>query len=107
MISTHILDLQSGTPAPQVPVRLERRDGTTWKLVAEAPTDQDGRIAFKDELQPGTHRLIFFVRKHLEAKGTRPFFTEIPVPFEVSEPARKLHVPLLLSPYGYSTYRGS
>ncbi len=99
MISTHILDLQSGAPAPGVHVRLDRREGAAWKKIAEIPTDLDGRVVFSHTVEAGTYQLTFLVKS--------PFFSEIPVLFDVVDPARKLHIPLLLSPYGYSTYRGS
>jgi 5-hydroxyisourate hydrolase len=107
MISTHILDLQSGTPAASVPVKLERRENGTWMLVADERTNADGRASFPQPLRAGAYRLSFEVQAHLAAKVADPFYSEIPVLFHVTDPARKLHVPLLLSPYGYSTYRGS
>ena len=88
-------------------MKLERFEGQAWLLVASENTNPDGRIAFTPPLSSGTYRLTFIVKEHLRNAGCSPFFSEIPVVFEVTDPARKLHVPLLLSPYGYSTYRGS
>lgn len=105
-ISTHVLDTTRGAPAAGVPVRLERLDGS-WRLVAEGVTDGDGRL--RDWLPPdavgaGRYRLVFDAAAHL---GPDAFFPEIAIAFAVTDPARHLHVPLLLSPYGYTTYRGS
>jgi 5-hydroxyisourate hydrolase len=114
-ISTHVLDLRTGRPASGLPVRLERCENgsnSSWISIAQEKTNSDGRIAFSHGLQKGTYRLTFHVSEYLQAAseasgGESPFYSEIPVVFEVSDPSRKLHVPLLLSPYGYSTYRGS
>lgn len=107
MISTHILDLQTGFPAAGVTVRLARREGETWKLLAEERSNLDGRISFSQTVAQGSHLLTFCVKEHLSQNAAEPFFSEILVTFEVTDPSRKLHVPLLLSPFGYSTYRGS
>ena len=106
-ISTHILDTVTGDPAPDVPVRLDRRDTDGWRPVAEGRTDGDGRLAFRvpvHEWQAGGYRLFFSVAPYL---GEDSFFPEITVAFHVPDPDRRYHVPLLLSRYGYTTYRGS
>ena len=93
-ISTHVLDTVTGEPARGVPVRLDRRDG-------------DGRLHPRipaAEWQPGGYRLVFEVQPYL---GRDAFFPEITVAFHVADPDRHYHVPLLLSRYGYTTYRGS
>jgi 5-hydroxyisourate hydrolase len=106
-LSTHVLDTTRGLPARGVPVRLERRDGPDWTGVASGQTDDDGRVR---ELVPdgrwdaGTYRLIFDVAAHL---GPDAFFPEVSIAFRVTDPDRHLHVPLLLSPFGFTTYRGS
>lgn len=103
-LSTHVLDTGIGEPAFGVPVRLEVRDGGAWVAVASGTTDADGRL--RDWVPPehwhaGTYRLIFDT-------GVRStFFPEVTILFVVTDPQRHHHVPLLLSPYGYSTYRGS
>jgi 5-hydroxyisourate hydrolase len=106
-ISTHILDTVTGDPARDVYVRLERRDSDGWKLIAEGRTDGDGRLRHEVPLhdwQAGGYRLVFYVEPYL---GGEAFFPEITVAFHVHDPDRHYHVPLLLSRYGYTTYRGS
>jgi 5-hydroxyisourate hydrolase len=94
-LSTHVLDTARGEPAAGVPVRLER----AGVPLASGVTGADGRLRFDNELLPGRYRLVF------DTAGA--FFPEVVVVFEVTDPVRHLHVPLLLSPYGYTTYRGS
>ena len=106
-ISTHILDTVSGDPAADVAVRLDRRDTDGWRPVAEGRTDGDGRLRFRvpdHDWQAGGYRLFFHVGPYL---GGDCFFPEITVAFHVHDPDRTYHVPLLLSRYGYTTYRGS
>jgi len=106
-ISTHILDTVSGDPAADVYVRLERRDAGGWQPIAEGRTDGDGRFRFRvstHDWQAGGYRLFFYVEPYL---GGDAFFREITVAFHVHDPGRHYHVPLLLSRYGYTTYRGS
>lgn len=103
MISTHILDLGTGLPAAGVRVTLEK-DGRPLK---DELTNADGRISFGVEPLPGTYRLTFGVEAYFRARGQEPFFLDVPVLFAVTDTGRKYHVPLLLSPYGFSTYRGS
>ena len=100
-VSTHVLDTAAGRPAAGVPVTLESADG----VVAAATTDADGRVADlgPERLAPGTYRLRFDTGAY--ARGAA-FFPEVVVAFVVQGDAH-LHVPLLLSPFGYSTYRGS
>jgi hydroxyisourate hydrolase len=101
-LSTHVLDTARGEPAPGVPVRLDRHENGAWTAVAGGHTDRDGRL--RDWVPDtawgaGRYRLVF------DTAGG--FFPEVTVVFEVTEPARHHHVPLLLSPFGYTTYRGS
>jgi 5-hydroxyisourate hydrolase len=106
-ISTHILDTVSGEPARDVYVRLERRESQGWGTIAEGRTDDDGRLRYRvpmQEWQAGGYRLSFYVEPYL---GADCFFPEITVAFHVRDPERHYHVPLLLSRYGYTTYRGS
>ncbi|MGE3262339.1 MAG: hydroxyisourate hydrolase [Bacteriovoracia bacterium] len=107
MISTHILDTSLGNPAAQVTVQLEKKDGGSWDILATEKTNADGRIAFDCALEAGGYRLQFFVDDYFKKNNVKPFFTIVPVHFEISDTKRKYHVPLLLNPYGYSTYRGS
>ncbi|MWA06175.1 hydroxyisourate hydrolase [Actinomadura sp. LD22] len=102
-LSTHVLDAAKGLPAAGVAVRLDRRepDGT-WTAVAEARTDADGRVReWGAEPGTGVHRLTF------DTAGLSDFYPEVTVAFTVDDPGRHYHVPLLLSPFAYSTYRGS
>lgn len=107
MISTHILDTMHGDPAANVLVVLEKRDGDTWNVLKEAKTNDDGRINFDCESVSGDYRLTFSSDEYFKAKGIECFFLATPVAFHISNTERKYHVPLLLNPYGYSTYRGS
>lgn len=103
-LSTHVLDSSRGEPAAGVPVRLERADGST---VAEGVTDADGRLRDwvpAERWRAGAYRLVFATGKYL---GAGAFFPEVAVVFEVADPDRHYHVPLLLSPFGYTVYRGS
>jgi 5-hydroxyisourate hydrolase len=108
-LSTHVLDAASGQPAAGVQVRLDRRDGDRWQPLGEGVTDDDGRVR---DLTPGglgagVHRLVFATGDYFAATGQTGFYPEVPVVFEVADPDRHYHVPLLLSPYAFSTYRGS
>jgi 5-hydroxyisourate hydrolase len=106
-VSTHVLDTVKGAPAADVYVRLERRDATGWQQLSEGRTDGDGRVAHRVPMrgwQAGGYRLVFYVEPYL---GGDAFFPEIIVAFQLTDTSRDYHVPLLLSPYGYTTYRGS
>jgi 5-hydroxyisourate hydrolase len=110
-ISTHVLDTAKGAPASGILVALKRAapDRRTWDSVGSAITDENGRIASvldaSETLQEGTYQLIFHVGDYFEAR--EHFYPEIAVQFRVNDPSAHYHVPLLLSPYGYTTYRGS
>ncbi|MGA5463998.1 hydroxyisourate hydrolase [Mycobacterium sp. NPDC050041] len=104
-LSTHVLDASTGRPAAGVPVTLTDAGGT---LLASENTDDDGRIAgLADRLEPGVYRLRFDTATYFTAAEVTGFYPEIVVAFEVTDAAAKYHVPVLLSPYAYSTYRGS
>lgn len=107
-ISTHVLDVAVGRPAAGVDVTLEHRSESGWTTVGEGTTDADGRVAslLEGEVSKGTYRIIFAITAYQEGHGTETFFPEVTVTFMVRDQAHH-HVPLLLSPYGYSTYRGS
>lgn len=108
-VTTHILDTAAGRPAPGVPVRLDVRSGDGWRTLAEVATDGDGRARDlgPDHLDAGTYRIAFDTATYFAAMGSSAFYPEVDVVFEIADPEQHYHVPLLLSPYGYSTYRGS
>lgn len=111
-ITTHILDVSSGRPAAGVDVALETQESVErWLHVGQGTTDADGRLRTllpaEAPLTPGTYRLVFQTRPYFERAGVRSFFPHITVVFEVVSGESHYHVPLLVSPYGYSTYRGS
>ena len=108
-ISTHVLDLAPGVGGAGVPVTLSRRDkGGRWAEVAKGRTDADGRVRSfgpGESFPPADYRLHFDLRGYPDAKAA-PFFPEIDLTFRVGDGAH-YHVPVVLSPYGYSTYRGN
>lgn len=113
-ISTHVLDTTSGQPATGLQVRLDRRDSGGWTTVGYGRTDADGRLRdwtpALDHVplrgrQAGGYRLVFQIAPHYPPGAA--FFPEIVVAFQVGDPDQHHHVPLLISPYGYTTYRGS
>ncbi len=110
IVSTHVLDTMRGAPAPGVAVKLQRRepDGE-WKEVAHGVTDADGRIRTlgDEDATEGDYRLDFETRTYFERSGLTVFYPEVSVVFNVEDVSAQLHVPLLLSAYGYTTYRGS
>lgn len=109
-VSTHVLDTARGRPATGVPVTLSHR-GTDrrWSVVGRAVTDADGRVRELSEggLATGVYRLDFDTAHYFEKLGTSGFYPEVSVVFTVSNTAEHLHVPLLLSPFSYATYRGT
>jgi len=107
MISTHILDTSLGLPAQGVTVELEKKTGENWKVLGSEATNPDGRIAFDCPREAGTYRLQFRIEPYFRGNGIIPFFPLATVIFEITDIGRKYHIPLLLNPYGYSTYRGS
>jgi 5-hydroxyisourate hydrolase len=107
-VSTHVLDTALGQPATGVPVRLERMaDGGT--LLAEAVTGEDGRVAELGPagLAPGAYRIVFGTGAYFARAGQRAFYPEVAITFLVEAADGHYHVPLVLSPFGYATYRGS
>jgi 5-hydroxyisourate hydrolase len=107
-LSTHVLDAVSGQPAAGVRVALERHAGDRWQPLGDGVTDADGRLhdLAPDGLDTGDHRLVFATGDYFAATGRTGFYPEVAVTFTVAED-RHHHVPLLLSPYAFSTYRGS
>lgn len=109
-ITTHVLDTSLGCPVVGVPVTLEVREGAAgWKQLGRGTTDGDGRLKnlASGPLAAGTYRLTFDTRAYFDSRQTESFYPEVAIVFEVQDAAAKYHVPLLISPYGYSTYRGS
>jgi 5-hydroxyisourate hydrolase len=108
-ISTHILDTSRGHPAQNVAVTLDAMEGPDWKSIAKGVTDADGRV--KPLLEtiptPGTYRIRFEVGPYFEAQGFDCFFESVCVEFLVKSETEHYHVPLLVTPFGYTTYRGS
>ena len=110
-ITTHILDVSSGVPARGVPVTLERQNSSDWEVVGKGLTDEDGRLrdllAPDSTLQTGNYRLTFDTEAYFAERQIEGFYPQVTVTFAVRDAAQHYHVPLLLSPFGYSTYRGS
>lgn len=105
-ISTHVLDTSLGTPATGVLVTLERWHPHAWHTCAAAPTDADGRcseLLAADDVIAGRYRLTFAVGDYFE----RTLYPEVAITFDVDQDGASYHIPLLLNPYGYTTYRGS
>ena len=110
MITTHVLDTSRGVPAPDLSVRLDFRRSNEWVTVGHAKTDSSGRVmsSFSSApVVPGTYRLTFDTAAYHKAVGVAPFFPEVVVMFDVESGSAHYHVPLLLSPFGSSTYRGT
>lgn len=101
-LSTHVLDTERGLPAEGVELRLSRQVGENWDRIADGATDLDGRFGDFGELEQGTYRLAFETGDY-----GNPFYPLVEVVFVVEDSSGHLHVPLLLSRYGYTTYRGS
>lgn len=110
-ITTHVLDTSAGRPAAGVPVTLERQTTRTeWKQLARGSTDADGRLSnllAPGHLAKGTYRLTFDTGAYFRRHRMHTFYPRVTVVFAVRDGKQHYHIPLLLSPYGYSTYRGS
>ena len=110
-LTTHVLDLRLGKPASGVAVQLDRMDASGgWHTLASGNTNDDGRVPDilpNGGLAAGVHRLTFDVGPYFSAQQVEYFYPQVTVEFVVSDLTRHHHVPLLLSPFGYSTYRGS
>lgn len=110
LLSVHVLNQQTGKPASGVEVTLEQKQQAGWKFLNKATTDRDGRIKQFWPAQPaatGDYRVIFKTGDYFKQQKQESFFPEVPVEFHISSTNEHYHVPLLLSQYGYSTYRGS
>jgi 5-hydroxyisourate hydrolase len=110
-VSTHVLDAVAGRPAAGVPVALAVRDsGGSWRTVEDGTTDADGRLRFAAEPAGAVSRLTFDTGRYFAENGLAGFYPEVVITFStatVDGVSGHCHVPLLLSPYSYSTYRGS
>lgn len=114
-LTTHVLDTARGCPAEGIKVALYRLSGMSHRKIAEMVTNADGRtdtpILPEAKFQTGVYELVFFAGDYLRASGqggAEPLFLDqVPIRFGISDPQVHYHVPLLLSPFGYSTYRGS
>ncbi len=110
-LTTHILDTSVGKPAAGVNIRLEKSDeGNAWSILAAGITNTDGRVSdlLKTDtiLEPGHYKLIFDTAAYFEKQKIKCFYPSVEIIFEISDSSH-YHVPLLLNPFGYSTYRGS
>jgi 5-hydroxyisourate hydrolase len=111
-ISTHILDTSRGSPAQSVAICLEAQNtDESWTELSHAWTDEDGRVKpfflVQKPLTAGVYRLVFDIEPYFSALGVESFYPQVTVVFNVDDDAQHYHVPLLINPYGYSTYRGS
>jgi 5-hydroxyisourate hydrolase len=110
MITTHVLDTAAGRPGRAIAIELERHDGGRWHPVGAGVTDDDGRLRTltpAGPVAPGVYRLRFHTGAYFATHQQLGFFPVVEFQFTVADGAQLYHVPLLLSPYGYSTYRGS
>jgi 5-hydroxyisourate hydrolase len=111
-VTTHVLDTSRGSPASGILVRLEQRVGTDdWRPVGSGHTNTDGRVSdlvpAGTALTPGQYRLTFETQPYFASQSVQAFYPNVVVTFEAAAGEAHYHVPLLLSPFGYSTYRGS
>ena len=111
-ITTHVLDVSLGRPAVGVAVTLERQASNgDWERIGSQQTDADGRArelcADAAQLETGIYRLTFDVGSYFDSRSTESFYQNVVITFSVNDASQHYHVPLLLSPFGYSTYRGS
>ena len=109
-ITTHILDTTKGKPAANVTITLLQQAGDNWKEIARGMTNKDGRIAdllpTEMPLELGVYKMKFFTQEYFAQAGTASFYPFVEIVFEVAT-TEHYHVPLLLNPFGYATYRGS
>ena len=110
-ITTHVLDTAKGLPAEGILISLQRPIGDNqWEDITSGTTNSDGRVpnflAADQVISPGIYRMLFDTKGYFKQNDTQGFYPEVPVIFEIKDTAH-YHIPLLLSPFGYSTYRGS
>lgn len=111
-ITTHVLDTARGRPAANIPVLLERRGRTgDWEAVGKGETDHEGRLRNlypeSSPLVPGVYRIMFQTRSYFESLDLAAFYPEVVVVFETAPGETHYHVPLLIGPFGFTTYRGT
>ena len=109
-ITTHVLDTAIGRPASGVPVSLDQWiDGDGWRIISQSTTGTDGRVAAfgPAELPAGRYKVTFDTFSYFDSLGQPAFYPEVSVVFMLNDPATQYHIPLVLSPFAYSTYRGS
>ncbi len=109
-ITTHILDTHRGCPASSVPIELRIFEQGSFRVISRGRTDEDGRLPGllpKGGLQPGVYQMFFDTGHYHQCIGIKGFYPFVEVTFEIVNIDQHHHVPLLISPFGYSTYRGS
>ena len=110
-VSTHVLDTTLGKPAARLPVRLDKKEDGRWLTLGSSNTDADGRcaqmLAETQSLPEGLYRLVFETATYYAAQKVSGLYPVVEITFEVRKGESQFHIPLLLSPYGYTTYRGS
>lgn len=110
-LSVHVLNLENGLPSAGVSVTLEEHVGDQWQSLSQGVTNQQGRISelfpANRSIKPGEYRVVFKTGDYYKKANRETFFPEVPVIFRVKQADQHYHIPLLLSPYGFSTYRGS
>lgn len=112
LITTHVLDTSAGRPGVGIPVALQRKTHSTgWEIIAEGMTDADGRVndllPVQEAFMPGHYRMVFETGPYFLIQNIECFFPQITISFVVKDSQQHYHVPVLLSPFGYTTYRGS
>lgn len=108
-ITTHVLDTALGKPAAGIAISLDRRNGNEWTEIGSGITNTDGRLSdlLDSPLESAHYRLNFATETYFTAQGIVGFYPVVRIEFLVAQPGQHYHVPLLLSPFGYATYRGS
>ncbi|CAI2351112.1 unnamed protein product [Caenorhabditis sp. 36 PRJEB53466] len=109
-ISAHVLDISGGSPAGGVQILAYIQQNDAWNKIGSQFTQDNGRVDWVSPdfaLIPGTYRLVYLTKPYYSAKGIETFYPYVEVVFEIRDATQHYHVPLTLSPWGYSTYRGS
>lgn len=109
-ITTHVLDTAKGKPAEGIRISLQKPAGKDWETITTGVTNSDGRVPdflpADKKIQPGIYRMLFETGSYFAKENVSGFYPEVPVIFDIKD-TEHYHIPLLLSPFGYSTYRGS
>ncbi len=110
-LSVHVLNLQTGSPTAGIEVELDQKQNNNWVKLASGKTDSNGRISAlfpaDTTVTAGSYRVVFKTGDYYKTNNQKTFFPEIPVEFNMESNGEHYHIPLLLSPFGYSTYRGN